>query len=79
MKRKGEQNNETCLRTDRTFEKEGNWYFNTREGRVVGPFRDELEVTTQLEIYIRKADSGLLVPGDDYSISPAMVEGAVQA
>jgi len=41
----------------------GSWFFNTREGTVVGPFRDELEAYTQLEVYIRLVDSGMLPEG----------------
>ena len=47
-------------RTIRTFEEDGNWFFKTREGRLAGPFRDELEASTQLEVYIRMISTGLL-------------------
>ena len=42
------------------LKKDDSWFFRTREGDVVGPFRDELEASTQLEVYIRLVDSGLL-------------------
>ena len=42
------------------FRKDGNWYFKTREGGTAGPFRDELEASTQLEVYIRLAGSDRL-------------------
>ncbi|HEY6131005.1 MAG TPA: DUF6316 family protein [Halioglobus sp.] len=56
-----DHNNEQAgARTDRMFREEGSWFFRTREGGIAGPFRDELEAITQLEVYIRLADSGLL-------------------
>jgi hypothetical protein len=48
-----------CTRTIRTFEEDGNWFFKTREGEIAGPFRDELEASTRLEVYIRMLDTGL--------------------
>ena len=38
----------------------GNWFFKTREGDTIGPFQEELEASTQLEVYIRLVSSGLL-------------------
>jgi len=64
MRRKNDTKIQTASRTTRMYEEGGSWYFNTREGTIVGPFRDELEAYTQLEIYIRLADSGML-PADD--------------
>jgi hypothetical protein len=46
-------------RTRRTFEENGNWFFKTREGELAGPFRDELEASTRLEVYIRVVNSSL--------------------
>lgn len=51
------------------YEEGGSWYFNTREGTVVGPFKDELEAYTQLEVYIRLVDSGLL-PEAEAAVAP---------
>lgn len=48
-----------CKRTIRIFEEDGNWFFRTREGDVAGPFRDELEASTRLEVYIRMVNTGL--------------------
>ena len=47
-------------RTNRMFMDNGNWFFRTREGATVGPFQEELEASTQLEVYIRLVTSGLL-------------------
>jgi hypothetical protein len=60
MKRNDSKNNQAFFRTTRVFKKDSSWYFKTREGDTVGPFRDELEVSTQMEIYIRLLDSELL-------------------
>jgi len=46
------------------YEEDGSWFFKTREGGSVGPFRDELETSTRLEVYIRMVDSGLLAEED---------------
>jgi len=48
-----------CTRTIRTFEEDGSWFFKTREGHLAGPFRDELEASIQLEVYIRMVTTGL--------------------
>ncbi|MCB1704239.1 MAG: hypothetical protein KDI17_05210 [Halioglobus sp.] len=42
------------------FQDNGGWFFKTREGETVGPFQEELEASTQLEVYIRLVNSGLL-------------------
>jgi hypothetical protein len=49
-----------CYRTSRMFRDNGKWFFKTREGETVGPFQEELEASTQLEVYIRLANAGLL-------------------
>ena len=64
MKRTDTDKKQNCARSNRMFKKGANWFFKTREGSAVGPFRDELEVSTQLEVYIRLVDSGLL-PQED--------------
>ena len=60
MQRKDTRNSDQAgIRTRRTFKEGGNWFFKTREGGLAGPFRDELEASTQLEVYIRLLNSGL--------------------
>jgi hypothetical protein len=60
MQRKDTRNNDqVSIRTNRTFKESGNWFFKTREGELAGPFRDELEASTRLEIYIRLIHLGL--------------------
>lgn len=70
MKRKGENSTRTHFRSSRMYEENGYWYFNTREGEMIGPFRDELEASTKLEVYIRLADTGLLTEADQFSLQP---------
>ena len=60
MRRIDSKNNLVCLRTNRMFKVEAGWFFKTREGHTIGPFRDELEASTQLEVYIRLVTAGLL-------------------
>ncbi|NQX89212.1 MAG: hypothetical protein HRT77_11165 [Halioglobus sp.] len=55
-KRTGEQ---AGIRTNRTFVREGSWFFKTREGQLAGPFQDELEASVQLEVYIRMVGTGM--------------------
>jgi hypothetical protein len=47
-------------RSSRMFRENQQWYFRTREGQSIGPFDDELEASTQLEVYIRLVEVGLL-------------------
>ena len=58
--RRSDSSSETTSRSTRMFKDKESWFFNTREGKAIGPFRDKLEASTQLEVYIRMADSGLL-------------------
>ena len=60
MRRIDEKNKPRCFRSSRMYSKNDTWYFKTREDDVVGPFRDELEASIQLEVYIRLVDAGLL-------------------
>jgi hypothetical protein len=64
MKRNNNITRQACSRTNRMFDTGDGWYFKTREGATVGPFADELEASTQLEVYIRLANAGLL-PGQE--------------
>ncbi|MAT92659.1 MAG: hypothetical protein CME59_08660 [Halioglobus sp.] len=59
------------------YQENGSWYFNTREGTVVGPFRDEPEAYTQLEVYIRLADSGMLPDSDTAGAATLRAQPAV--
>jgi hypothetical protein len=68
MKRKNETNDKNRYRSSRMFENHGNWFFNTREGDAVGPFQDKLAAATQLEVYIRLVESGLLPTGEKYAV-----------
>ena len=48
------------LRSSRMFRENHRWYFRTREGQSIGPFDTELEASTQLEVYIRLVEVGLV-------------------
>ena len=37
---------------------------------MIGPFKDELEASTKLEVYIRLVDAGLLIDADQFSLQP---------
>lgn len=58
--RRNDKDDQAASRSSRMYREDNRWFFNTREGEAVGPFRDELEASTQLEVYIRRADFGLL-------------------
>lgn len=60
MKQLDTEKSLACYRTSRMFRENGNWFFKTREGDTVGPFQEELEASTQLEVYIRLVNAGLL-------------------
>jgi hypothetical protein len=60
MKRTSTKKRQVRSRTDRMLRTGEGWFFKTREGNTVGPFADELEASTQLEVYIRLANAGLL-------------------
>ncbi len=60
MKRKSDSVSRQRARSNRLLEKDGGWYFKTREGAPMGPFADKEQAIMQLEIFIRSAESGLL-------------------
>lgn len=60
MQRKDDKIQQAHYRTARMFQQDDGWYFKTREGGAVGPFHDELSASTQLEVYIRMVESGLM-------------------
>lgn len=47
--RKNEQP-KTWFRSDRVFRSDGYWYFHTREGIDVGPYRDKFEAEVDAEM-----------------------------
>ena len=75
MKRKTDKDSRVHSRSNRMVEVGGSWYFNTLEGDLVGPFRDELEAYTQLEVYIRLAEAGML-PAGCFSLDTDAVKNA---
>ncbi len=76
MRRIDAKNNLVCLRTNRMFKAEEGWFFKTREGHTIGPFRDELEASTQLEVYIRLVTAGLLPMQEDVPLGRVAANSA---
>jgi hypothetical protein len=58
------------------FKADGSWFFRTREGNTVGPFADELEASTQLEVYIRLVNAGLLPEQEELSLGLSAANSA---
>jgi hypothetical protein len=58
--RSGEQG-KFPFRSERICFENGKWYFNTREGTLVGPFRDEAETRKALAVFVaeRIRESGV--------------------
>ena len=71
MKRDNTEQSRANIRTTRMYDENGCWFFKTREGDTVGPFRDELEASTQLEVYIRLIEAGL--PGAPHEFFSSQV------
>lgn len=69
MKQLDTEKSLACYRTSRMFRENGNWFFKTREGDTVGPFQEELEASTQLEVYIRLVNAGLLPFNDGLRVT----------
>ncbi len=67
MKRNDGKNARLFVRSNRMFRIDDSWFFKTREGDSVGPFEDELEASTQLEVYIRLVNAGLLPVSEELS------------
>lgn len=53
LNRYGEENY-TAFRNRRLFSENGQWYFDTREGKLFGPYRDQNEAKKALAIFVAK-------------------------
>lgn len=69
MNRKTDNNNQNHHRSDRMTLLGDSWYFNTREGRLVGPYMSKEEALDDLARYISQAEAGTLNTEDYASIS----------
>ena len=58
----------TWYRTDRMVKDQGSWFFHTRENTIEGPFGNEFQAQSQLEVYIKLQTSGILTNEQDYSL-----------
>ncbi len=82
--RKNDQSSRTpSCRSDRVFRNASLWYFRTREGRDVGPFRYESEARQMLTQFIRdmiamEAQAQLRAPKPHFRLS-AIAETAERA
>ena len=74
MKRKDDSEMLFHFRTNRMFEVHGKCYFHTREGTTEGPFKDELEAKTWVELYVGMMCSGLLPIDGELSLEPIKLE-----
>jgi hypothetical protein len=52
LRQNDKSSHKTYQRSDRLFELSGLWYFRTREGRDIGPFRYESEARQMLMHFI---------------------------
>lgn len=48
------EDNYTAFRNRRLFSENGQWYFDTREGKMFGPYKDQNEAKKALAIFIAK-------------------------
>jgi hypothetical protein len=52
LRQNDKTSHKTYPRSDRFFETSGLWYFRTREGREIGPFRYESEARQMLDHFL---------------------------
>jgi hypothetical protein len=62
MKRKDDPDQKTRFRSERLFLSQGQWFCNTREGKVLGPFARREDAVTALGKYLR--DLGIRPSGN---------------
>ena len=66
-KRHTDSQERTFFRSERFFQHDGYWYFNTREGTIEGPFNDIVHAKQRMQAYIEVHASGML-GDDDYEV-----------
>ena len=71
-KRFGEEGNPP-FRTRRLFTENGQWYFDTREGTQVGPYRDINEVKKALAVFVAQR---LLIDHETGQMDDSVIPGA---
>lgn len=64
LKRKGEKGN-FPFRTERIFSVGNEWYFTTRDGKDMGPFKSKVDAEGEITIYLRELAIGLKEIKDD--------------
>ena len=50
MSRRTDETPHTWFRSERVFRSDGNWFFHTREGIAVGPYRDKFSAEVDAEM-----------------------------
>jgi len=68
----GEEGNPP-FRTQRLFNENGQWFFDTREGKQVGPYRDIGEVKKALAVFIAQR---LLIAQNNQTIDTSLKPGS---
>ena len=76
MKRKTDSQHQAHFRTFRMFQEGDEWFFRVRGGFVMGPYASELDASSALEVYIRKAQSGLLSDEDKVYVTEMLADSA---
>ena len=56
------------------FEEGGSWFFRTREGTMEGPYMDEWEAQTWVDLYVSFMASGLPLIEDGFSLKPTKLD-----
>lgn len=59
-RRKSDSEFKQWFRSDRFFQNERKWYFDTREGSVQGPFENKSEAQYSLEKYVKMVEAAVL-------------------
>lgn len=71
-KRKTDLSPQTRFRSRRFFKEGETWYFNTREGKIVGPFGELAEAESRLREYIKIMNSGFMPEDSKLELEPVV-------
>ena len=77
MARKGDSETQleySHVRTNRMLEEDGSWFFRTREGTMEGPYMDEWEAQTWVDLYVSFMASDLPFIEDGFSLNPTKLD-----
>lgn len=68
--RKADKEPKNWFRSSRYFRDSSQWYFNTREGTMEGPFELMEDAEARLAEYIRVMTSGFIPPDSELELEP---------